>query len=183
MKMIALIVLLILALSTESFITSGRFPSVSVSHRIVTQKKSELFAVVLTPSIISKMSIDDMIDDLIDRGVEFQDCITRPQLVKKLMTFVDKEATEKEMMEQAVPAMNVINNNQPETENPLNELLPFSTNEDILKQISSDPRVEQIMRDPKVAAMIQAMKEKGPEGVKSHLSNPGYSSFYLFPNG
>lgn len=177
-RSLCILLCILLIISIESFVT---FPGVSWNHqRVRTDRKLLLLhETVLTPEIIYSMSNDEMVKELLDRRIEFRDCINRPQLIRRLLALVEVDnVTTKTTL--PFDAQKVIEaKERAKLSDPFDENLPTDMREavdkigtEVLQSIAQDPKLRKIMSDPVMQEMLMKMQKYGPEAIKLHLSDP-----------
>lgn len=136
----------------------------------------------LTPDIIYGMSNDQMVEELMSRGVEFRDCINRPQLIRKLLNLIEvNDDIDKSRL--PFDAQNVVEAKERTRfyNNPYGEgsLPPEAmkaadkVGTELFQSIAQDPELVRIMSDPVMREMFMKLQKFGPEAIKEHLSDPG----------
>jgi hypothetical protein len=134
---------------------------------------------------VNQMTIDEIKSELDLRGLNYEECTTKSELVQLLVNSRVKGVADPSIIDQ-------FNQNTKENVNAdFNEeiisqatskdgTLPGGLSPQIVKAMTSDPEIMRLLRDPKMQDVMKAVMTSGPEGLKKYLSDPGmftYSSF------
>lgn len=127
---------------------------------------------------ISSMTIDEIKSELDLRNVNYDDCISKSQLVDKL--------TQSRLKGKADPS--IIDQFNSVTKSDIDEFfddpdmisqmtskdgkLPGGLPPDVVKALVSDPKIIQMLKDPKMQDVMKAVMTNGPDGLKKYLSDP-----------
>lgn len=126
----------------------------------------------------NKMSIDEIKSELDLRGVNYESCTTKSELVQLLVNSRVQGVADPSIIDQ-------FNQNTKENVNAdFNEevisqatskdgTLPGGLSPQIVKAMASDPEIMRLLRDPKMQDVMKAVMTSGPEGLKKYLSDPG----------
>eukprot|EP01038_Epipyxis_sp_PR26KG_P014774 gene14774-19855_t len=124
----------------------------------------------------NSMSIDDVKSELELRGVNFDDCVSKQQLVDRLVESraIGKADPDilKKFNEQNDLELNDLDDNFLSDALDKDGNLPGGLSKDVLKAIATDKSVVQMLRDPKMQDIMKAVMTGGPDGLKKYLSDP-----------
>ena len=125
----------------------------------------------------SEMTLDELKAELDLRGVEYEDCVSKAELVERLAQSRTLGRANPEIIDR-------INQGSEEDlkqalESPeINEAvakdgsLPGGLSPEMLKALSSNPEVMRMLKDPKMQDIMRAVMTGGPEAMKKYLSDP-----------
>lgn len=123
------------------------------------------------------MTLDELKAELDLRGVEYEDCVSKGELVERLAQsrtlgradpgIVDRisEGSEEEIKQ-------ALNSPQVEEVVARDGGLPGGLSPEMLRSLSSSPEVMQMLKDPKMQDIMRAVMTGGPEAMKKYLSDP-----------
>lgn len=133
----------------------------------------------------NSMSIDEIKAELELRGVEYQDCISKNELVQRLIeTRVSGKANPdilKSMQKQSSDDILIseIDDDVLDQATAKDGNLPGGMSKDMLKALSGDPEIMRMLKDPKMQDIMGAVMTGGPDAIKKYLSDPGMFWSYL----
>ena len=129
----------------------------------------------------TSMSVDELKAELEMRGVTYDDCISKTELVSRLVESRAKGKADPELL-------NKFKEIQEDTDNLVdvdslddayvNEALagdnamPGGMDPAMMKALASDPEIMNYLKDPKMQEIMQAVMTGGPDAIKKYLSDP-----------
>lgn len=126
-----------------------------------------------------QMSIDEIKSELDLRGVDYQDCLSRQELINKLIEsrakgkanpdILKKFNEEARFDQKAMPPIDDDLINQAKS---TDGALPGGLPPEMVKALASDPQILQMLRDPKMQDIMQAVMTGGPDAIKRYLADP-----------
>ena len=131
------------------------------------------------------MSIDEIKAELELRGVDYQDCISKNELVQRLVeTRVSGKANPdilKSMQTQSSDDILIseLDDDVLDQATAKDGNLPGGMSKDMLKALSKDPEIMRMLKDPKMQDIMGAVMTGGPDAIKKYLSDPGSWYFWL----
>lgn len=149
-----------------------------VSSRLVVNKSIRtMYAKALRATsngVSGEMTLDEIKAELDVRGVDYSDCFSKSELAERLAT-VRKEGKADPKI---IDTFNEMKFSEIPDEDYIMDLtakdgtLPGGMSPQIIKALASDPEIVQLLRDPKMQAIMKDMMVGGPEGVKKYMSDP-----------
>ena len=127
----------------------------------------------------NSMSIDEIKAELELRGVDYQDCISKNELVQRLVeTRVSGKANPdilKSMQTQSSDDILIseLDDDVLDQATAKDGNLPGGMSKDMLKALSGDPEIMRMLKDPKMQDIMGAVMTGGPDAIKKYLSDPG----------
>lgn len=125
------------------------------------------------------MSIDEIKAELELRGVDYQDCISKNELVQRLVeTRVSGKANPDILKSMQTQSSNDIliselDDDVLDQATAKDGNLPGGMSKDMLKALSGDPEIMRMLKDPKMQDIMGAVMTGGPDAIKKYLSDPG----------
>jgi len=130
----------------------------------------------------NSMSIDEIKAELELRGVDYQDCISKNELVQRLIeTRVTGKANPdilKSIQAQSGDDILIseLDDDVLDQATAKDGSLPGGMSKDMLKALSGDPEIMRMLKDPKMQDIMGAVMSGGPDAIKKYLSDPGMLS-------
>lgn len=127
----------------------------------------------------SLMSIDELKSELEMRGVDYSDCISKNELVDRLIECrtMGKANPEllnqfKDNLERGDYEMNEIDDDVLDQAVAKDGSLPGGLSKDMMKAMSSDPQIMEMLKDPKMQEIMFAVMQGGPDAIKKYMADP-----------
>jgi hypothetical protein len=128
----------------------------------------------------NEMTLDEIKGELDIRGVDYEDCVSKGELVRRLV--------ESRTLGKANPdILNKFNDDSKQEGANISEALeseviddvvakdgglPGGLSPELMKALSSNPEIMQMLKDPKMQDIMRAVMTGGPEAMKRYLSDP-----------
>jgi hypothetical protein len=153
--------------AVESFISTNKYYAPTMQRLKSVSKFSE-----------NSMSIDELKSELELRCVDYQDCLSKQELVQRL---IESRATGK-ADPNLLKKFNTGNDVKvSEIEDELIDQtvsndgnLPGGLSKELLKKLTSDVEIMEMIKDPKLQDIMYAVMAGGADGIKKYMSDPGY---------
>ena len=128
------------------------------------------------------MTVDELKAELAMRGVDAEDCMSKGELVERLVSARAKGTANRGVID-AFNKMNDENAVLP-TEDVFEDrdlvaqatakdgALPGGLSPEIARALASDPEIMAMLRDPKLQDIMTAVMSGGPEAMKKYLADP-----------
>lgn len=129
----------------------------------------------------ASMSVDELKAELEMRGVGYDDCISKNELVGRLVESRAKGKADpellkkfKEMQANKDEFVDVESLDDTYIEDALggDATLPGGMDPAMMKALASDPEIMNYLQDPKMQDIMQAVMTGGPDAIKKYLSDP-----------
>lgn len=129
------------------------------------------------------LSVDEIKSELTLRNVDFSFCISRDELIDQLIKSRMEGKADVDILNKFSDIDEKVNKeNQELSEEALDAAmedvsgqdgnLPGGLPKELVKALSSDPQIMEMLRDPKTQEMMQAVMSGGPEAMKQYLGDP-----------
>jgi hypothetical protein len=126
------------------------------------------------------MSLDELKAELDMRGVNYEDCVNKQQLVEKLIGSRTLGKADPSMLKtfntlkEEAPTEQVMDDfdNMAEQAVAKDGSLPGGLPPETLKALVADPEVRNMLSDPKLQEIMTAVMTGGPDGIKKYMSDP-----------
>eukprot|EP00981_Chlorochromonas_danica_P012821 scaffold5444_cov181-Ochromonas_danica.AAC.2 len=126
-----------------------------------------------------QMSIDEIKSELDLRGVDYQDCVSRQELIHKLIESRAKGKANPDILKKFNEEARFDQKGMPPIDDDLinkakskDGTLPGGLPPEMVKALTSDPQILQMLRDPKMQDIMQAVMTGGPDAMKRYLADP-----------
>eukprot|EP01041_Mallomonas_annulata_P013125 gene13125-27738_t len=126
---------------------------------------------------IVDMTVDEMKAELDVRGIGYEDCVSKNELSGRLLDvrnngkaspdIIDQFNEYKEEIKSEIFDSDVVQEMRAKDGS-----LPGGLSPEIMKAMSSDPYITQMLKDPKMQAIMKDVMTGGPEALKKYLSDP-----------
>jgi hypothetical protein len=135
----------------------------------------------------NEMTLDELKAELDMRGVDYSDCFNKSELCARLTasrvsgkadpSIIDKfnEQTGDVIdgaSGETVIDQEVLNNIDIEDVTSQDGSLPGGLSPDMMKAMSSDPEIMNMLKDPKMQDIMKTMMTGGPDAIKKYMSDP-----------
>uniref|UniRef100_A0A7S0XEQ7 STI1/HOP DP domain-containing protein n=1 Tax=Chromulina nebulosa TaxID=96789 RepID=A0A7S0XEQ7_9STRA len=126
------------------------------------------------------MSIDEIIGELELRGVKYDDCTNKSQLLIRLNETRSKGIADPNILSKFNDE-NISEGFDPSLLNDKEIVsqvaakdgnLPGGLSPELVKALTSDPEIMNMLRNPKMQEVMKAVMTQGPDGIKRYLSDP-----------
>lgn len=125
---------------------------------------------------VNEMAIDEIKAELDARSINYEDCFSKKELVKKLGQARREGKASPDIFNQ----FNEISNDNVETFDPTevddilsqDKRLPGGLDPSVMKLLGSDPEIMTMLRDPKMQEIMKAVMTGGPKGLQKYTSDP-----------
>lgn len=113
------------------------------------------------------------------RGIKFDNCVTKPDLVSLLVESRTLERADPDKADNANRFDQIGSDMQTSNERVFRDAvagdgsLPGGMSSEMLKVLASDESIMRMMKDPKMQDMLKAVMSSGPDAMKKYLSDPG----------
>lgn len=128
----------------------------------------------------SLMTIDEIKAELDIREVDYDDCFSKSELVQRLAETRVTGKANPDIVDQFND--NLQQDNDFDFKNVDDELLddaiaedgslPGGMSKEMMKALTSDADIMQMLKDPKMQDIMKAVMEGGPEAIKKYMSDP-----------
>lgn len=124
-----------------------------------------------------QMSVDELKSELDLRDVDYDDCISKNELMERLVASRATGKASKEILSKfnefsdEVPP-DAFNDEMMSQVQAKDGTLPGGLPPEIMKALSADPEVMTMLKDKKMQDIMMAVMEGGPDGMKKYLSDP-----------
>lgn len=129
------------------------------------------------------MTLDELKAELDMRGVNYDDCFSKGELVSRLVESRTLGRANPEILERFNQDIEELGSNSPVGSRELDaEIvekavakdggLPGGMSPELLKSLSADPAIMQMLRDPKMQDIMTSVMRGGPDAMKKYLSDP-----------
>ena len=194
-SLLVIIAVVIYITSTTAFISYRSYnplapitsSSSSLSYYVKSLQRCRRYKVARRPLQVygngkfseNSMSIDEIKAELELRGVDYQDCISKNELVQRLVeTRVSGKANPdilKSMQTQSSDDILIseLDDDVLDQATAKDGNLPGGMSKDMLKALSGDPEIMRMLKDPKMQDIMGAVMTGGPDAIKKYLSDPG----------
>lgn len=129
----------------------------------------------------ASMSVDELKAELEMRSVDYDDCISKNELVSRLVESRAKGKADpellkkfKEMQDDQDNFVDAASLDDTLIEEALggDETLPGGMDPATMKALASDPQIMNYLKDPKMGEIMEAVMTGGPDAIKKYLSDP-----------
>ena len=128
------------------------------------------------------MSVDEIKAELELRGADYTNCVSRGELVDLLIEIRMEGKADKEILdkfnEMDKDTSSNFDNQQAFSNQNVDQVvgkdgnLPGGLPPEMVKAMTEDPEILEMLRDPKTQDIMKAVMEGGPEAMKRYLSDP-----------
>jgi len=121
------------------------------------------------------MSIDEIKAELDMRKVNYEDCLSKNELVTRLMESRVTGKADPEILKnlQDDPIdLDEVDDAVFDDVTAKDGSLPGGMSKEMLRALSSDPEIMKMLRDPKMQDIMQAVMSGGPDAIKKYMSDP-----------
>eukprot|EP00607_Mallomonas_marina_P004591 CAMPEP_0182425532 /NCGR_PEP_ID=MMETSP1167-20130531/11981_1 /TAXON_ID=2988 /ORGANISM="Mallomonas Sp, Strain CCMP3275" /LENGTH=144 /DNA_ID=CAMNT_0024606335 /DNA_START=169 /DNA_END=603 /DNA_ORIENTATION=- len=123
------------------------------------------------------MTVDEIMAELDMRGIGYEDCISKTELVNRLSEIRTKGKGDPKMVDSFNQFQDEIDTSVLDSRDIVDitasdGTLPGGLSPEVMKVLGSDPVVVQMLKDPKMQSILKDVMTSGPDGLKKHMSDP-----------
>jgi hypothetical protein len=173
---LSVVVLLLVPNAVQAFLGGSVMPYLKPTASLFRR-----FSASVNNNAEKNMSLDELKAELDLRGVNYEDCVNKQQLVDKLIGSRTLGKADPSVLnsfnqmneEVSVEDVGADFDSMAEKAMAKDGGLPGGLPPETLKALVADPEVRNMLSDPKLQEIMTAVMTGGPDGIKKYMSDPG----------
>ena len=179
--MFGVVLIVLVAFLTTAVAFRQHMGGDSVRYQLLRSRLStQLFSEPKPTFPEQQMTVDELKSELELRSVDYDDCISKNELVERLVTSRTTGKADKEILSKFNEFSTTEGDMPPGAldDDMINQVkakdgtLPGGLPPEMMKALSADPEIMTMLRDKKMQDIMAAVMEGGPDGMKKYLSDP-----------